>query len=237
MEQQPSQSLDQRLENLNTLPTGFFPSPASPLSPTTTHAELGAEPSTHGNHTHKRRVVVVAYDHSNYGDAMISKSIRLGLIRPSDDIRLLHIVSQSDYRNLFAPMLSATGTSGGIHESVLDSTMASAADAMIYEVINSLRKIGFSHITSEILRGDPKESITDYCRMSKPAYLLTGSRGLGAVKRTVMGSVSSYLTKHCPCPVLICKLDPSEIEARKEMDSKKQASFVEVLNAFNVKKQ
>lgn len=144
MEQQPSQSLDQRLENLNTLPTGFFPSPASPLSPTTAHAELGAEPSTHGNHTHKRRVVVVAYDHSNYGDAMISKSIRLGLIRPSDDIRLLHIVSQSDYRNLFAPMLSATGTSGGIHESVLDSTMASAADAMIYEVINSLRKIGVS---------------------------------------------------------------------------------------------
>lgn len=45
-----------------------------------------------------------------------------------------------------------------------------------------------------------------------------------------MGSVSSYLTKHCPCPVLICKLEPSEIEARKELDSKKQATFTDVLS-------
>ncbi|KAG1113226.1 hypothetical protein G6F42_014523 [Rhizopus arrhizus] len=233
MAQQPPQ----HLENLNTLPTGFFPSPASPLSPTTTDTALEGEPSTHGNHTHRHRVVVVAYDHSNYGDAMISKSIRLGLIRPSDDIRLLHIVNQADYRNLFSPMLSANGTAGGIREDVLDSNLASAADAMTYEVINCLRKIGFSRVSSEILRGDPKESITDYCRMTKPVYLLTGSRGLGAVKRTVMGSVSTYLTRHCPCPVLICKLEPSEIEARKELDSKKQASFAEVFDAFNAKKQ
>ncbi|KAI8642207.1 hypothetical protein BD408DRAFT_443714 [Parasitella parasitica] len=233
MQQQASQSLDQRLENLNTLPTNFFSLPALPASPVTDTQE---EPSTHGKHTGKRRVIVVAYDHSNYGDAMISKSIHLGLIRTSDDIRLLHIVSQSDYRNLFAPMLSANGTSGGIQEDVLDSNMASAADAMVYEVINALKKIGFTHVTSEILRGDPKDSITDYCRMSKPVYLLTGSRGLGAVKRTVMGSVSSYLTRHCPCPVLVCKLEPSEIEARKELDSKKQASFAEVLNAFNAEK-
>ncbi|KAL7312266.1 hypothetical protein PS15m_008049 [Mucor circinelloides] len=140
MEQQPPQ----HLENLNTLPTGFFPSPASPLSPTTTDTALEGEPSTHGHHTHKHRVVVVAYDHSNYGDAMISKSIRLGLIRPSDDIRLLHIVNQADYRNLFSPMLSANGTAGGIREDVLDSNLASAADAMTYEVINCLRKIGVS---------------------------------------------------------------------------------------------
>lgn len=38
-------------------------------------------------------------------------------------------------------------------------------------------------MASEVLRGDPKESITDYCRMSKPTFLITGTRGLGAVKR------------------------------------------------------
>lgn len=146
MEPSADNSLDQRLENLNTLPTGFFPSPASPASPASPTSPNAApqEASTHGRHTHKRRVIVVAYDHSNYGDAMISKSISLGLIRTSDDIRLLHIVSQSDYRNLFAPMLSATGTSGGIREEVLDSDMANAANSMIYEVVNSLRKIGVS---------------------------------------------------------------------------------------------
>lgn len=44
-----------------------------------------------------------------------------------------------------------------------------------------------------------------------------------------MGSVSNYLTKHCPCPVLVVKVDPSEIEERKEMNEKKNAKFADVL--------
>jgi hypothetical protein len=44
-----------------------------------------------------------------------------------------------------------------------------------------------------------------------------------------MGSVSNFLTRHCPCPVLILKLESSEIEARKALNDKKQAAFSEVL--------
>lgn len=51
--------------------------------------------------------------------------------------------------------------------------------------------------------------------------------------RTMMGSVSSYLTRHCPCPVLIVKLDPAEIEARKELNDKKQANFHSILGKHN----
>ncbi|CAO3649518.1 unnamed protein product [Mucor hiemalis] len=211
-----STSPDQRL---NRLPTEFFPLPNPDI------AERG--------HHHKPRVVVVAYDHSNYSDAMIAKCIRIGMLRPTDDIRILHIVSQSDYRTLFAPMSSSSATSGGIRSEVLDTSMENAADALIYEIINVLRKRGFEHVSSEVMRGDPKLSITDYCRLSKPVYLLTGTRGLGAVKRSVMGSVSNYLTRHCPCPVLIVKLDPSEIEARKVLNDKKAANFAEVLDSFN----
>lgn len=47
--------------------------------------------------------------------------------------------------------------------------------------------------------------------------------------RTVMGSVSNYLTHHCPCPVLVLKLEPAEIEARKALDLKKQDAFTELL--------
>lgn len=49
-----------------------------------------------------------------------------------------------------------------------------------------------------------------------------------------MGSVSNYLTRHCPCPVLIVKLDPSEIEARKVLNDKKAANFAEVLGIVSV---
>lgn len=123
-------SLDQRLEKLDRLPTEFFPSPKPE--------------STEKRHHHKPRVVVVAYDHSNYSDAMIAKCIRLDMLRPTDDIRILHVVSQSDYRTLFAPMTSSSATSGGIRSEVLDTTMENAADALIYEIINVLRKRGVS---------------------------------------------------------------------------------------------
>lgn len=120
------------LPDLERLSTKFFPSPAPDYDEYKEH--------------HKHRVVVVAYDHSHYGDAVIAKSIRLGLLKPTDDIRILHIVSQTDYRTLFNPMISAQGTSGVFNEENLDNTLSNVADVLICEIINSLRKIGVSLI-------------------------------------------------------------------------------------------
>lgn len=116
------------------LPAEFFPTPA-PLSPETEHPR-------------KPRVIVVAYDHSLYGDAVIAKSIKLGMLRPSDDIRILHIVSQSDYTTMFNPMISAGGTSCSSRDDVMESTLSQVADAFMYEVIQALRKIGVSQIVT-----------------------------------------------------------------------------------------
>ncbi|KAI8886253.1 adenine nucleotide alpha hydrolases-like protein [Backusella circina FSU 941] len=194
-------------QTLTRLPTTFFPVP-------------------HQN-GHKGRTIVIAYDQSNYGDAVIAKAIQVGLISIQDDIRLLHIVSEADYRALFSPMANS-----GVHKEPLDSNMTAAADAFIGEIINVLKKHGFTKVSSEIQRGDPKESITDYCRISKPAYIVTGTRGFGHVKRAVMGSVSSYLVEHCPCPVLVVKLEHDEIEARKELDANKHTHLQHVFARF-----
>ncbi|KAI7891944.1 uncharacterized protein EV154DRAFT_506445 [Mucor mucedo] len=210
------------LPDLERLSTKFFPSPV-------------ADHEEYKEHK-KHRVVVVAYDHSHYGDAVIAKSIRLGLLRPTDDIRILHIVSQTDYRTLFDPMISAQSTSGGFNEENLDNTLSNVADAFIHEIINSLRKIGFTHVKSEVLRGDSKESITDYCRMAKPVFIITGTRGLGAIKKAVMGSVSSYLTRHCPCPVMVMKLEQSEIDARNDLNSQKDQTFADILASMTAQK-
>jgi nucleotide-binding universal stress UspA family protein len=36
--------------------------------------------------------------------------------------------------------------------------------------------------------------------------LIIGSRGMGAFKRTFLGSVSDYCVHHCHCPVIIPKM-------------------------------
>ncbi|XP_022297045.2 universal stress protein YxiE-like isoform X1 [Crassostrea virginica] len=54
-------------------------------------------------------------------------------------------------------------------------------------------------------RGDPGEAIVHVAEKEQCDLIITGSRGMGMLRRTILGSVSDYVLHHSPCPVLICK--------------------------------
>lgn len=39
----------------------------------------------------------------------------------------------------------------------------------------------------------------------KAVYVVVGSRGLGKIRRTFLGSVSDYVLHHSLVPVIVCK--------------------------------
>ncbi|ESN98907.1 hypothetical protein HELRODRAFT_185040 [Helobdella robusta] len=46
------------------------------------------------------------------------------------------------------------------------------------------------------------------CRVAEEedaTMIIVGTRGLGKVRRTIMGSVSDYVVHHAPCPVIVCR--------------------------------
>ena len=43
--------------------------------------------------------------------------------------------------------------------------------------------------------------------------IVTGTRGMGKVRRTILGSVSDYLVHHAHCPVVVCRR-PCDIKKR-----------------------
>ncbi|XP_048738604.1 uncharacterized protein LOC125653266 [Ostrea edulis] len=51
----------------------------------------------------------------------------------------------------------------------------------------------------------PEHAIVDTADKEKVAYIVTGSRGMGLIRRTILGSTSDYIVHHAHCPVLICK--------------------------------
>ncbi len=53
------------------------------------------------------------------------------------------------------------------------------------------------------MRGDAREELVFKTDQLKPSMFVIGSRGLGAIKRAFLGSVSDYCVHHCKCPVIV----------------------------------
>jgi len=51
----------------------------------------------------------------------------------------------------------------------------------------------------------PGEVICKVAEHDAVTMIVVGTRGLGSVRRTIMGSVSDYVVHHAHCPVVICR--------------------------------
>lgn len=56
-----------------------------------------------------------------------------------------------------------------------------------------------------MVTGDARYALCEAAEKMKVNLLVVGSRGHGAIRRAVMGSVSNYCAHHAKCPVLIVK--------------------------------
>jgi hypothetical protein len=68
--------------------------------------------------------------------------------------------------------------------------------------------------------GDAREIICNGTKRWNIDLVVMGSRGMGALKRTFLGSVSDYCVHHCECPVAIVRFD-RETELEQEKSSQK----------------
>ncbi|KAL9399781.1 hypothetical protein Peur_008742 [Populus x canadensis] len=93
-------------------------------------------------------------------------------------------------------------------------------------IIESVRKSQAENATALLSRAlqmckdkmgiDPKDKICRATEQMQADVLVVGSRGLGKIKRALLGSVSDFCAHHAKCPILIVK-PPKEItkEIRK----------------------
>nr|GFA04479.1 hypothetical protein [Tanacetum cinerariifolium] len=98
------------------------------------------------------------------------------------------------------PVLFSTS---GMRESVLKAEEESAAKilARAQELCDE-HKIKAEYL---VLKGNPKEILVEAVEQMDIELLVVGSRGLGQIKRAVLGSISDYCAHHAKCPVLIVR--------------------------------
>lgn len=81
--------------------------------------------------------------------------------------------------------------------------MRSIAEEMLAKVEKERGRPNSADTSIELLNGPPAEIIEEFLRPSD--LLVVGSRGIGGVRRLLLGSVSSALVQTAPCPVVVVR--------------------------------
>jgi nucleotide-binding universal stress UspA family protein len=78
------------------------------------------------------------------------------------------------------------------------------ADALVARTARALKKLDVP-VDTFTCRGDAATEIIDYAKKNAVDIIVVGSRGLGAVRGWLMGSVSRKLVHYAPCSVMVVK--------------------------------
>jgi nucleotide-binding universal stress UspA family protein len=116
------------------------------------------------------------------------------------ELHVLHVGNTKDFHiapsaeQTFAPR---SGTYGEIREQ---------AEKTLGEAVRQVEEAGGTVAQAHLRMGDPDDEILRFCEeQDEFGLLVMGSRGLGPVKRRLIGSVSESVVRHAHCPVLVAR--------------------------------
>ncbi|MCA3748079.1 MAG: universal stress protein [Rubrobacter sp.] len=79
------------------------------------------------------------------------------------------------------------------------------ARSFVEEKAEQVRAEGTDVAVAKVAFGRPDREIVEEAEELGASLIVTGSRGLGGVRRALMGSVSDSVVRHAHCPVLVVR--------------------------------
>ncbi|KAH7365447.1 hypothetical protein KP509_18G028900 [Ceratopteris richardii] len=159
----------------------------------------------------RRRKVLVAVDEGDESMHALSWALD-NLIVPgqavgaehcstSDLIVLLHVQTHPQV------IVGPAGPGFYITPEIIDSIKKHQDEVSKKVLLRGKMLCNEKHLETEtmVAVGDPRDSICEAVEKLGIDYLVIGSHGYGAIKRTFLGSVSDYCAHHAKCPVVIVK--------------------------------
>ncbi|KAJ3415905.1 hypothetical protein HDV05_003746 [Chytridiales sp. JEL 0842] len=165
----------------------------------------------HDDHNDRQinRVIVVAADPSEHAEYAMTWALD-NFINPAHDLLVLINVR---------PYVSTPGPYGALYmdfsEFIVSAEEAAREEAHI--LLQDLARIAKRKhsglaIKAIAIRGDARDEIVRKINELEADALIMGSRGLGPISRTLLGSISDYCVHNVTsCPVIIVKQDESKL--------------------------
>jgi nucleotide-binding universal stress UspA family protein len=141
------------------------------------------------------RSIVVGTDGSEPAD----EAVRQATDMASREGARLHLVTAYPDPQILRER--TTGTGGGAY-TIVD--LREVAESLVQRAARDALSKGVG-VETHVREGQPAEVIIDVANQEQADLIVVGSRGLTGIKRYLLGSVSSKVSEHAPCSVMIVR--------------------------------
>ncbi|CAG5121251.1 unnamed protein product [Candidula unifasciata] len=144
------------------------------------------------------RKILIAMDGSKHSDYAFDWYVKY-FYKDKDDVLIAYC---SEHAGLLTAPFQAPASSA-VSRMVREEEMDSASALSQFQ--KKLQNAGIKGNVIRLSGGKPGEVIVKASEEHKVDMIITGTRGLGTIRRTLMGSVSQYVVHHASCPVLVVR--------------------------------
>ncbi|KAL5004329.1 hypothetical protein ScPMuIL_017785 [Solemya velum] len=152
--------------------------------------------------TGSERTVLIAMDGSKHSEFAFNWYVK-NIHRPGDHVLLAHCADYKSYMSIYG------GTAVVPSDHDLLTSIVKEEEQKILKTVTAIEAIlkENSKVDGQVVRltGHPGEAIVSAATEKKVDFIVTGCRGLGQIRRTLMGSVSDFVIHHATMPVFVCR--------------------------------
>ncbi|CAG8497006.1 36242_t:CDS:2 [Racocetra persica] len=161
---------------------------------------------------HLRRKILLAYDNSEYSKAVFQYALDNIFVPNKDHVALATVVDEEQSMWLLTHTSRAQNAENMKRNRRLSLTEHSEASDILKPLSEDLASKG-------VRNRDPKIQLVKLSEHAHVDLVIVGTRGLGLLKRGLLGSVSEYIVRHAECSVLVVKQKPEKPRSRPESPS------------------
>ena len=154
--------------------------------------------------------ILLAIDGSE--DAALAVSTAADIAQKTDsELHVVYVGPSLEYVGMGPPEI------GDIPAPTQEQLSAEARELLDAEV-EQVKAVGGTVAQAHLRLGTPDREIVDLAEEIGVRLVVMGSRGLGVIRRALMGSVSDSVVRHAHCPVLVMRTEKPHREEEPDQD-------------------